>query len=241
MLRILTTTVGFLISYLVLMIPTYLLPYAGSNSSIINGMAALFGRGPTPQWWIHFWCLFMLILLGHVRGRLVGKPYLLVFPILALVFDLTPGLSAIPLVPTVMHLLCLILGAMGTTPVANEGDETTVFTNTARTAAGISILSLAGMLWFAVGIGNHSKPLAPLPPSLSSSGGTKGKAVEAETPQAAPAATSYAKDTTQPAKPVATSSPSAKPHKPPITPQGQTQPNAGKAEKPTVRMINIHE
>jgi hypothetical protein len=190
---------------------------------------------------MHFWCLFMLILIGQVRGRLVGKPYLLVFPILALVFDLTPGLSAIPLVPTVMHLLCLILGAISTAPVANEGDETPAFTHTARTAAGISILSIAGMLWFAVGVGSHSKPLAPPPPLLSSSEGKNGKATEADAPQAAPAANSNAKDTAQPAKPVATASPAAKPHKPPTTPQGQTQTNAGKAEKPTVRMINIRE
>ena len=37
----------------------------------------------------------------------------IVVPILATVFDLVPGLSAIPLVPTVMHLLAIILGVVG--------------------------------------------------------------------------------------------------------------------------------
>lgn len=240
MLRILTSTVGFLISYLVLMIPTYLLPYTGSNSSIINGMAALVGRGPTPQWWMHFWCLFMLILISQVRGRMSSKPYLLAFPILALVFDLTPGLSAIPLVPTLLHLLCLILGAMGTAPAANEGYEKPVFTNTARTAAGISILSIAGIVWFAVGVGSHASPLSPPPPSLSSSGAAKSKTTETAAMQAPPTKSSSATDAASPSKSMATPNPAAKPHMT-TTPPVQQQTSATKAEKPTVRMINIHE
>lgn len=37
----------------------------------------------------------------------------MIFPVLALVFDLTPGLSLIPLVPTAMHIGALVLGARG--------------------------------------------------------------------------------------------------------------------------------
>ena len=42
------------------------------------------------------------------------------FPILALGFDLAPGVSSVPLVPTVMHLLAIILGVAGVKQAAAE-------------------------------------------------------------------------------------------------------------------------
>lgn len=236
MARILTSTVGFLASYLVLMIPTYLLPYAGSNSSIVNGVTALMGRGPTPMWWTHFWCLFMLVLIGQVRGRLVGKPYLLVFPIVALVFDLTPGLSAIPLVPTLMHLLCLILGAMGAVSEATEFAEQPSFGNTGRVAAGISVFTVVGMMWFAVNTQQTaaSTNSTQAPASAPIAEKSTGKAMVKQNIHASPTLD-------QPAKPVETAAavrPAAKAKKP-----NEPRPPAPseKAEKPAVRMINIRD
>lgn len=278
MIRILTSLMGFLVSYLSLMIPTYLLPYAGSNSSIINGMGALLGRGPTPQWWMHFWCLFMLILLGHIRGRLVGKPYLLVFPVLALVFDLTPVLSSIPLVPTVMHLLCLVLGVWGhelqaalpaPTPSAEEqGYLSPTLRGTTLVAVGVSALALLGSLYFvtvapAVAAAERARqaaafqaelkaqsaaaearirqsweehrkqsaaPIAPQAATVVLAPPAQGMPTPAKAPEASPAAP----------KPAATTSqrPANTPHKPAAPPPSA---HAPKADKPTVRMININE
>lgn len=250
MARVLSSTVGFLVSYLALMIPTYLLPYAGSNSSIINGMAALFGRGPTPQWWMHFWCLVMLVLVAHVRGQLVQKTFLLAFPILALVFDLTPGLSAIPFVPTLMHLLCIILGAMGVVPASDESTVAPTFSGTTKTAAGVSLLSVVGMLWFAVSVQTAASELkrsapAPTPWPPAQQADKKVDEPPAEPGKPAPVATPVAQ--TQPPKAlVAKAAPSASPPTKPAKPAATATPpqhsdSAKAADKPTVRMINIRD
>ncbi|MDD5383569.1 MAG: hypothetical protein PHG89_01640 [Gallionella sp.] len=103
-------TLVFVIGYVILMIPTYLLPWLGSNSAVLNAVGAAIGHGMTPQWWAHAWCLVMLILMTWMRGDFIGKKYLPAFPFLAAVFDLTPGLSMIPLIPTALHLAAIILG-----------------------------------------------------------------------------------------------------------------------------------
>lgn len=103
----------YVLAYLAWMIPTYVLPYFGSNSTIVTAISAGLGRGLTPQWWAHLWCLSMLILLSHARGVRTGKSYLAVFSFLASVFDMTPGLNVIPMVPTMLHLLAVVLGLTG--------------------------------------------------------------------------------------------------------------------------------
>lgn len=103
-------TLVFVVGYVTLMIPTYLLPWLGSNSAVLNVVGASIGHGMTPQWWAHAWCLVMLILMTRMRGSFIGKKYLPAFPLLAAVFDLTPGLSMIPLIPTALHLAAIIFG-----------------------------------------------------------------------------------------------------------------------------------
>ena len=54
-----------------------------------------------------------MIVLAWSRGANMDKKWLIIFPILGALFDLAPGLSVIPLVPTVMHLLAIVLGVVG--------------------------------------------------------------------------------------------------------------------------------
>ena len=107
----------FVVAYIVFMIPTYLLPYVGSNSSVVGAVGAAAGAGLSPAFWIHLLALVVLCVLCWIRGSVVTKTWLLVFPFLAMTFDLLPGLSVIPLVPTVMHLLAIILGVASPKPV----------------------------------------------------------------------------------------------------------------------------
>lgn len=107
----------FVVGYVFLMIPTYILPWLGSNSTVLNALSATIGHGMTPQWWMHAWCLVMLILIAWMRGDFISKKYLPVFPFLAAAFDLTPGLSIIPFIPTALHLAAIILGVR----VADQG------------------------------------------------------------------------------------------------------------------------
>lgn len=103
----------FAILYILLMIPTYWLPYMGSNSAALNATGSAAGVGMNPAFWPHLGALALLVGVAWMRGKPIGKTWLVIFPILALVFDLTPGLNFIPLVPTVMHLMAIILGVSG--------------------------------------------------------------------------------------------------------------------------------
>lgn len=62
--------------------------------------------------------MLILCFLCWIRGAFVGKVWLVIFPILAMVFDLIPGLSAIPLIPTVINLLAIILVVVGAMVIA---------------------------------------------------------------------------------------------------------------------------
>ena len=112
--KILGNPAFFVGLYIIFMVPTYLLPYMGSNSSVLNASGISAGAGMNPLFWLHLLALAVLVALAWFRGANVAKAWLVVFPILALVFDLVPGLSSIPLVPTVMHLFAIILGVIST-------------------------------------------------------------------------------------------------------------------------------
>ena len=113
------STIVFVLAYLALMVPTYVLPYLGSNSTVFNGVAVGTGFGMTPMWWAHVWCLAMLVVIAWLRGARIGKGFLPFLSIVAGLFDLTPVLSVIPFVPTVFHVITLVLGIKGT-EVADE-------------------------------------------------------------------------------------------------------------------------
>lgn len=104
------TQLGFLVFYLVAMVPTYILPYFGSNSLL----AALSTMGITLLFSVvHIACFVVMIWAAYLRGPVVGKRFLWAFPLAAMFFDLVPGLSLVPLVPTVMHAIALIVGGAG--------------------------------------------------------------------------------------------------------------------------------
>jgi hypothetical protein len=100
----------YVILYILFMVPTYLLPYLGSNSTTLNAAGKASGAGLHPLFWLHLILLLILCVLAWARGNYVGKTWLVVFPILGLVFDLVPGLNFVPFVPTVMHLCAIIIG-----------------------------------------------------------------------------------------------------------------------------------
>lgn len=106
--------VGFFILYLLLMFPTYVLPWLGSTSSVLNAAGVASGVGMNPLWFVHLFSLLCLVGLGWLRGIAASKAWLVVFPTLALVFDLFPFLNWIPFVPTVMHILALVFGVIET-------------------------------------------------------------------------------------------------------------------------------
>jgi uncharacterized Zn finger protein (UPF0148 family) len=108
--RTLLNPVFFVIGYVLFMIPTYILPYFGSNSSVINTLGVASGIGFNPALYVHIAALAVLVLITWLRGRLINKTWLFALPIAASLFDLLPGLSLIPMIPTVLHVVTIILG-----------------------------------------------------------------------------------------------------------------------------------
>lgn len=108
--KILANPVSFFILYLLFMVPTYILPWLGSNSGLLNVAGAASGAGLHPLFWIHVLSYVVLILLAWMRGSLIDRSWLVVLPILAGIFDLVPGFNWIFLIPTGLNVLCVILG-----------------------------------------------------------------------------------------------------------------------------------
>lgn len=105
----------FVLLYLGCMVPTYVIPYFRSTIGaigIIAGSGSIFA-GATGLFGFQLLLTALLVLFAYVRGSLTGKGWLMAFPIVALVFDFAPVLSLIPFVPTVMHILALVLGVQG--------------------------------------------------------------------------------------------------------------------------------
>lgn len=252
------STPAYVVAYLVLMVPTYILPYFGSNSTLVNAFSAALGMGPTPQWWAHLWCLTMLAVLGWLRGNAIGKAFLPVFPVLAAVFDLTPGLSAIPLIPTLLHLAGIIVGVMvapNVTMEAAPGNGEFILMRKAKIIAGLATLfAIGGSTLFVATMSQAGKSLQ----GLSKPSEAKAPATEASTVQPV-----IRKDAVPVAAPLSASSeadiqPQSLPkvaHATPVTPlhkatsravsgQGDSQKAAAKPvnqEKPNIRYIRLND
>jgi len=85
----------FIMTYLVLALPTYL-----ADAGIIANSSILYALSMVGIWAI---CL--------IRGTIIGKHWLVLIPSVAFVFDLTPALAAITFVPYLYHALAILLGA----------------------------------------------------------------------------------------------------------------------------------
>lgn len=145
------------------MIPTYLLPWLGSNSAVLNAVGAAIGHGMTPQWWAHAWCLVMLVLMTWMRGDFVGKKYLPALTFLAAVFDLTPGLSMIPLVPTALHLAAIILGVKGAEQqlISDDAVMSSGWGSTSRKAGVLAgLMTVAAIFGSVLFVGTSKKNLS---------------------------------------------------------------------------------
>ena len=111
----------FVVAYIIFMLPTYLLPYLGSNSAVAQGAAMAAGASALQiPFILHLISLLILCYLSKLRGDAIGKSWLLAFPVIGLLFDMVPFLSAIPLVPTIMHTLAIVLGVIGSQKLINK-------------------------------------------------------------------------------------------------------------------------
>lgn len=93
----------FVMTYLILVLPIYFLAdsdIVGQSLSSLSLLSVLY-------------VLSMVGILGIclIRGAIIGKNWLVLIPTVAFVFDLTPALTAISIVPYLYHSLAIFLGA----------------------------------------------------------------------------------------------------------------------------------
>lgn len=93
----------FVITYIILLLPTYFSSYAGV---VENGLAAM----PFSSL-LYVLSMMAIVAICFARGALIGKHWLVLIPVVAFIFNLTPALTAIPFVPFVYHVLAITLGA----------------------------------------------------------------------------------------------------------------------------------
>jgi len=136
----------YVISYLVLMVPTYILPYFGSNSALIGAASAAAGVGSYPLFWLHAMFLFALCVIAWARGGCVKKNWLAVLPGLATFFDLMPGFSWIPLLPTGLHVAAIITGAVS--KPSSQGESPVPSVPLVRDAKFWTLAAGCGILFF---------------------------------------------------------------------------------------------
>ena len=238
-------TPAFVIAYLALMVPTYILPYFGSNSAVVNVFSAAMGMGPTPQWWMHVWFLIMLAVLGWLRGSVIGKAYLPVFPVIAGVFDMTPGLSMIPMIPTVMHLVGVILGAMGAAALVTDGEF--MLARRAKIVAGVATLLAIGgsVLFVSTALSKSHSLSAPVAKTLTTPKivSTPVRAVAEVKPQSVPTVAQTIPEPSPVVSIPTTAAPVSETHK---HHRAVSEPKAAvtksaNPEKQTVRYLNLNE
>ena len=110
--ELLGNPVVFALVYFVLMLSTYALPYFRSTfavASVLAGSQSMF-NGAAFLLGLQVAALAAMAGITFVRGGITGRAWIVIFPLLALVFDIVPILSLIPFVPTVMHLIAIVMG-----------------------------------------------------------------------------------------------------------------------------------
>lgn len=117
--KALSNTTAFVVIYILLMIPAYL-TYVDSSSTISSGSLGI--NMVSLPLLLHFGSMLMLCYICFIRGKLIGKSWLGFIPLIAIAFEFLPALSAIPLVPSVYHLLAIVIGCFATTTVSVPTD-----------------------------------------------------------------------------------------------------------------------
>lgn len=97
-------TLAFAFFYVLLMLPMYYLPFQGPDyltASDIGGLSPYLN---------HLAAFFVLIGVTWARGAEIKQEWIVVFPILAGVFDVMPLFSTVPYAMTLFHAAAIVVG-----------------------------------------------------------------------------------------------------------------------------------
>ncbi len=103
----------YVLLYVLCMIPIYLLPFLSSYSALFLLTVVSRTGSLNILFLIRVAALVIMFILALARGSRTRRPWIAIFPILAAIFDLVPALNRTPIIPTLMHLCAIIIGAIG--------------------------------------------------------------------------------------------------------------------------------
>lgn len=109
--KALANTRVFIGSYVILMLLTYYLAHLGSRSPILQGLEAADTHLFNFPFVLHLSAMLVLFWICFIRGSIIGGKWLVFLPMVVFAFEFIPKLSAIPIVPSVYHLLAIVVGA----------------------------------------------------------------------------------------------------------------------------------
>lgn len=104
----------FVTTYIIFMLPTYFIPYLRTSSSAFYGLDDAGTNVFNFPFFIHLTSMVVLCGICLVRGIVVGKNWLILLPMVAFAFEFISKLSVIPYIPTMYHILAIIVGATST-------------------------------------------------------------------------------------------------------------------------------
>lgn len=96
----------FFYAYTILIIPSYILPWAGSNSMVAN----IVSSNARASFALHFFSLALAVGLSFLRGWQIKKSELGFIALTAAFCDLVPLLNLVPFLPSFFHLFTLLVG-----------------------------------------------------------------------------------------------------------------------------------
>nr|DAL93415.1 MAG TPA: hypothetical protein [Caudoviricetes sp.] len=102
-------TPAFVILYLIVMMFTYIWRAAAVGSALDASTSPqdVADVGAVANWLL-FFNYVLLLVIAYYRGKKIDKKYLVAFPVIGGFFDII--LAFIPLIPTVMNILALVMG-----------------------------------------------------------------------------------------------------------------------------------
>ncbi len=112
--KALANTTIFVSTYIVFTLLTYYLPSLNTQSLVVPTLDGTgLSSSPTALFalFLHISAMLGLIWISFVRGIMIGERWIVLLPIVAFAFDFIPKLSAIPIVPSIYHVLAIVIGA----------------------------------------------------------------------------------------------------------------------------------
>ena len=121
--KALANTKVFVSSYVFFMMLTYYLAQLGSQSPFLQGLDVAGASVYNFPFFLHLSAMLILLWICFARGVIIGERWLVLLPMVVFAFEWIPKLSAIPVVPTIYHLLAIVIGAA--CPIVSSMDKST--------------------------------------------------------------------------------------------------------------------